>query len=42
MENPVANFSLNLETSYTTVIGDNMDTDIQGGAQMGHRTTTVI
>jgi NagD protein len=34
--------ALNLETADTTVIGDTMDTDIQGGIQMGYRTILVL
>lgn len=34
--------SLGLETAYTTVIGDTMDTDIQGGVQMGYKTVLVL
>ena len=33
---------INLETADTTVIGDTMDTDIQGGVQMGYRTILVL
>ena len=33
---------LGLETAYTTVIGDTMDTDIQGGVQMGYKTILVL
>jgi NagD protein len=34
--------ALGLETAETTVIGDTMDTDIQGGVQMGYRTILVL
>jgi NagD protein len=34
--------ALNLETANTTVIGDTMDTDIQGGVQMGYKTILVL
>lgn len=34
--------ALGLETSFTTVIGDTMDTDIQGGVQMGYKTILVL
>jgi NagD protein len=34
--------ALNLETADTTVIGDTMDTDIQGGIQMGYKTILVL
>ncbi len=34
--------TLNLVTSDTTVIGDTMDTDIQGGVQMGYKTILVL
>ena len=34
--------TINLETSETTVIGDTMDTDIQGGVQMGYKTILVL
>jgi len=34
--------AMNLETADTTVIGDTMDTDIQGGVQMGYRTILVL
>ncbi|MEO8110359.1 MAG: HAD-IIA family hydrolase [Ginsengibacter sp.] len=34
--------TINLETSDTTVIGDTMDTDIQGGVQMGYKTILVL
>ena len=34
--------ALNLETAYTTVIGDTMDTDIQGGVQAGYKTILVL
>ncbi len=34
--------TLNLETADTTVIGDTMDTDIQGGIQMGYKTILVL
>lgn len=34
--------ALGLETAYTTVIGDTMDTDIQGGVQMGYKTILVL
>lgn len=34
--------ALNLETAETTVIGDTMDTDIQGGVQMGYKTILVL
>ena len=34
--------ALGLETSFTTVIGDTMDTDIQGGVQMGYKTVLVL
>ena len=33
---------LGLETAFTTVIGDTMDTDIQGGVQMGYKTILVL
>src|ERR1700748_1749975 len=33
---------LNLETAETTVIGDTMETDIQGGVQMGYKTVLVL
>ncbi len=33
---------LGLETSDTTVIGDTMETDIQGGVQMGYKTILVL
>jgi len=33
--------ALGLETAETTVIGDTMDTDIQGGVQMGYKTILV-
>ena len=33
---------LNLETAETTVIGDTMETDIQGGVQMGYKTILVL
>lgn len=33
---------IGLETAETTVIGDTMDTDIQGGVQMGYRTILVL
>ncbi|WP_316784574.1 HAD-IIA family hydrolase [Pedobacter frigiditerrae] len=33
---------LGLETSETTVIGDTMETDIQGGVQMGYKTILVL
>jgi NagD protein len=33
---------LGLETAETTVIGDTMETDIQGGAQMGYKTILVL
>jgi NagD protein len=33
---------LKLETSETTVIGDTMETDIQGGIQMGYKTILVL
>ncbi|SHH15182.1 NagD protein [Chryseolinea serpens] len=33
---------IGLETADTTVIGDTMDTDIQGGVQMGYRTILVL
>ncbi|MBL7858101.1 MAG: HAD family hydrolase [Cyclobacteriaceae bacterium] len=33
---------LGLETAETTVIGDTMDTDIQGGVQMGYKTILVL
>ena len=34
--------ALGLETAFTTVIGDTMDTDIQGGVQMGYKTILVL
>lgn len=34
--------ALDLETEGTTVIGDTMDTDIQGGIQLGYRTILVL
>src|SRR5450755_2745616 len=34
--------TINLETADTTVIGDTMDTDIQGGVQMGYKTILVL
>ena len=34
--------AMNLETADTTVIGDTMDTDIQGGVQMGYKTILVL
>jgi NagD protein len=34
--------ALGLETVETTVIGDTMDTDIQGGVQMGYKTILVL
>ncbi len=34
--------TIDLETSDTTVIGDTMDTDIQGGVQMGYKTILVL
>lgn len=34
--------ALGLETADTTVIGDTMDTDIQGGVQMGYKTILVM
>lgn len=34
--------ALGLETAYTTVIGDTMDTDIQGGVNMGYKTILVL
>lgn len=34
--------ALKLETAETTVIGDTMDTDIQGGVQMGYKTILVL
>src|SRR5690606_33946596 len=34
--------ALGLETAYTTVIGDTMDTDILGGAIMGYKTALVL
>ena len=33
---------IGLETAQTTVIGDTMDTDIQGGVQMGYKTILVL
>jgi 5'-nucleotidase len=33
---------LGLETAFTTVIGDTMDTDIQGGTLMGYKTILVL
>lgn len=33
---------LGLETSYTTVIGDTMETDIKGGVQMGYKTILLL
>lgn len=37
-----ASKAMNLETADTTVIGDTMDTDIQGGVQMGYKTILVL
>jgi NagD protein len=34
--------ALGLETAYTTVIGDTMDTDILGGTIMGYKTILVL
>jgi NagD protein len=34
--------SIGLETAETTIIGDTMDTDIQGGVQMGYKTILVL
>jgi NagD protein len=34
--------ALGLETAEVTVIGDTMDTDIQGGVQMGYKTILVL
>lgn len=34
--------SLGLEAAETTIIGDTMDTDIQGGVQMGYKTILVL
>jgi NagD protein len=34
--------ALGLETAETTIIGDTMDTDIQGGVQMGYKTVLVL
>lgn len=34
--------ALGLETAYTTVVGDTMDTDIQGGVQMGYKTILIL
>ncbi len=34
--------ALGLETAFTTVIGDTMDTDIQGGVNMGYKTILVL
>jgi NagD protein len=34
--------ALGLETAETTVIGDTMGTDIQGGVQMGYKTILVL
>jgi NagD protein len=34
--------ALGLETSFTTIIGDTMDTDIRGGVQMGYKTILVL
>src|SRR5664279_3972705 len=39
---PCARKALNLETAFTTVIGETMDTDIQGGVQMGYKTILVL
>lgn len=33
---------IGLETAGTTIIGDTMDTDIQGGVQMGYKTVLVL
>ena len=33
---------IGLETAETTIIGDTMDTDIQGGVQMGYKTILVL
>lgn len=33
---------IGLETAYTTVIGDTMETDIRGGVQMGYKTILVL
>ena len=37
-----ARTALGLETAETTIIGDTMDTDIQGGVQMGYKTILVL
>jgi len=34
--------ALGLEAAETTIIGDTMDTDIQGGVQMGYKTILVL
>jgi NagD protein len=34
--------ALGLETAETTIIGDTMGTDIQGGVQMGYKTILVL
>jgi len=34
--------AIGLETAETTIIGDTMDTDIQGGVQMGYKTILVL
>lgn len=34
--------ALGLETADTTIIGDTMDTDIQGGVQMGYKTILTL
>lgn len=34
--------ALGLETAFTTVIGDTMDTDIQGGVSVGYKTILVL
>jgi NagD protein len=34
--------ALGLETAFTTIIGDTMDTDIRGGVQMGYKTILVL
>ncbi len=33
---------LGLETAETTVVGDTMETDIEGGIQMGYKTILVL
>ena len=37
-----ARIFMGLETAVTTVIGDTMETDIQGGVQMGYKTILVL